>query len=108
MSGKFVVFHPRASRDLAMHLAYLEYHGSAATANRFEKMLMKTLSRIQTYPELGSPWESAVTPVENVRFRTIERFRNHVVFYRVVGDAINVIRVLHSAQNLEECLQVLD
>lgn len=99
MSAKFVVFHPKASRDLAMHIA---------TADRFEKMLMKTLSRIQTYPELGSPWESAVTPIENVRFRTIGRFRNHVVFYPVVGDAINVIRVLHSAQNLEECLQVLD
>jgi toxin ParE1/3/4 len=108
MSGKTIVFRPRASRDLAKHMAYLEHHGSAATANRFEKMLVKTLSRIRAFPELGSPWESVAAPVEHARFRTIERFRNHVVFYRIVGDTIDVIRVLHSAQNLEECLQVLD
>jgi plasmid stabilization system protein ParE len=104
MSGKTIVFRPRASRDFAKHMAYLEYHGSAATANRFEKMLLKTLTRIQIFPELGSPWESDIASIEQARFRMIERFRNHIVFYSVVGDTIDVIRVLHSAQNLEDCL----
>jgi toxin ParE1/3/4 len=34
-------------------------------------------------------------------------FRNHLIFYRVTGDAIEVLRVLHAARDvrklLEEC-----
>lgn len=78
MNGTTIAFRPRASRDYVQQLAYLEFHGNAAVANRFERSVAKTLTKIQEFPELGSPWESDVATIENIRYRTIERFRSHV------------------------------
>jgi plasmid stabilization system protein ParE len=71
-------------------------------------MLAEVMMRIQEMPELGSPWESNVPTLQGLRFRIPRRFKNHVVFYRVTDDCIDIVRVLHGSRDLEKRLQEFD
>ncbi|MSU77306.1 MAG: type II toxin-antitoxin system RelE/ParE family toxin [Gemmataceae bacterium] len=41
-------------------------------------------------------------------YRTPGRFKNHVVFYQVLEDAVEIIRVLHASQDMEQALHQMD
>jgi toxin ParE1/3/4 len=59
-------------------------------------------------PGLGSPWESDLERLQEVRYCIVTRFKYHVVFYREIGDAVEIVRLLHASRDLEKCLQESD
>ena len=50
-------------------------------------------------PELGSPRAFQQTRLAGIRMWLVTGFRNYLLFYRVVGDELQVLRVLHAAQD---------
>ena len=96
---------PHAAWDLDDHAEYLALYASVSVANRFHTMIEKAFNEIIAAPELGSPWESPQEKLQGLRFRLVQRFKNHVVFYRITGRCIEIVRVLHGSQNLEQHLE---
>jgi toxin ParE1/3/4 len=74
---------------------------SLVAALRFLKNTESTLEDLATFPGAGSPFESDHPELANLRFRRVKGFPNHVIFYVEHTDAIEVVRILYGARDLD-------
>lgn len=70
-------------------------------AVRFLENTESTLMDLADSPGIGSPFESDHAELSNLRFRRVTAFQNHVIFYVEHKDAIEVVRILHGARDLD-------
>jgi toxin ParE1/3/4 len=94
---------PAARRDLLEHFVYLARF-NVPVARRFRRAAERTLARIAEMPELGSPWETTKAALAGVRYWPVRGFKHYLIFYRTIPGAIEVLRVLDAAQNIEQIL----
>jgi plasmid stabilization system protein ParE len=55
-------------------------------------------------PDIGTRWLSDHAALQDVRYYHVEDFPNHLVFYRKVADAVEVLHVFHGARNIDDLL----
>ena len=92
-----------AYADLEAIAGYIQQHNPDA-AHRFLIVAEKTFSLLASQPLLGEAYPHP--KFSELRFCTLgRRFRNYVVFYRPIAEGVEIVRVLHGAQDL---LRVLD
>ncbi len=83
--------------ELAAHLI----ERSEATARRFVDAAEKTLKDIAVRPGIGSPKDFGDDPaLQGIRSRRVEGFPNHLIFYRLMGDEVDVLAVFHGARDI--------
>ena len=85
------------AEDIADHFA----SDSLAAAVKFLENTESTLKDLADSPGIGSLFESDHPEFANLRFRRVKGFQNHVIFYVDHADAIEVVRILHGARNLD-------
>ena len=73
---------------------------SLESAIRFLECTEATLMVLADAPLSGSRFESDHPALTNIRFRRIKGFSNHVIFYIAREQSIEVVRILHGAQDL--------
>jgi len=95
---------PKAIADADGEYAYLAAR-SIASANRFFQALDRALDRLATLPFSGGAWKPEDPDLADIRVIILHGFPNHLVFYRVHEDWVEVIRVLHGARDLEPLLR---
>lgn len=74
---------------------------SLKAAVRFLENTESTLVELAELPGTGSRFESLHPELDNLRFRRVKGFPNHFVFFIEHKDAIEVVRILHGAQDLD-------
>ena len=74
---------------------------SLTAALRFLENLQITLKELADTPGSGSRFESLHADLANLRFRRVKGFPNHVIFFFEHKEAIEVVRILHGAQDLD-------
>ena len=84
------------SAHVADHIA----KHSLETAIRFIENAEATISELAERPSTGSPFDSDRPELENVRFRRVNGFPNHVIFYVERSDAIEILRILHGSRDI--------
>jgi toxin ParE1/3/4 len=89
-----------ANRDLSAQAAYLQQR-SEQVANRFLDAAEATIQQLASMPGLASRWDSSHPTLADMSVWQVKGFKNHLVFYREIPDGIEVIRVLHPAQDIE-------
>ena len=99
---------PRATRDIDRFTAYLSEFASKNVSHRFLTRLKELFGKLEKHPEHGSRWDSSDPTLEDTLYRTPKRFKNHVVFYQVHGDNVEIIRVLHASQDIDQALHEID
>jgi plasmid stabilization system protein ParE len=57
------------------------------------------VARLAEMPELGSPRAFQHPRLAGIRMWVVTSFRNYLLFYRVAGHELQVLRVLHAAQD---------
>jgi toxin ParE1/3/4 len=88
-SNRSVDLSPNAEHDLRSIAQYTrESWGSRQEVN-YTNAIIEALERIRSYPDIGQIRED-IGP--NVRSLTV---RQHVIIYRVVGQVIDVSRIVH-------------
>ena len=95
---------PQAERDLDDLVAYIARDNRDA-AFRFLDAARRTFEQLAATPDLGILWNFAHPSLADVRAWRIGRFRNYLIFYRALEDAIEVIRILHGARDIESLFQ---
>ena len=70
-------------------------------AVRFLEHTESTLTDLAESPGIGSPFKSDYAELSNLRFRRVKGFPNHVIFYVEHSGAIEVVRILHGARDLD-------
>jgi toxin ParE1/3/4 len=91
---------PAAEADLTDHASHIA-QDSVDAAERFLKSAEDAFSQLAICPYLGRPWTSGRPRLKGLRIWRIPGFRNYLVFYRVTRDAVEIVRVMHGAQDLE-------
>jgi toxin ParE1/3/4 len=95
---------PAADHDLDRQAEYLAREATLETALRFCDAARSTFERIAETPSIGERRESVNPRLAGMRVRRVDGFEKHLVFYRVADDAVDVIRILHGARDIEEVL----
>jgi plasmid stabilization system protein ParE len=91
-------------RDLNGILDYFDGLHAEDVALRFLDALDETIDFIADFPDLGSPWESSRPRHAGLRFRLVKGFENHLVLYHRDDQHVNVLRVVHGSQDIEQLL----
>jgi toxin ParE1/3/4 len=55
-------------------------------------------------PGLGEPHESSNPRLAGLRVGRVEGFEKYLIFYRHVGDSMEIVRVLHGARDIDRVL----
>jgi plasmid stabilization system protein ParE len=71
--------------------AYIESEAGLDTANRVCRILVASIQMLQSQPRMGRPGKRADTR------ELVEG--NYVIVYRVHPEAVEILRIWHSAQN---------
>ena len=81
---------PSAASDLEQISSYIEKNGSLVQANRACRALRSAIHMLRNHPYLGK---------QGKRAGTREMLEGkYVIVYRIRSDAIDVLRIWHSAQ----------
>jgi toxin ParE1/3/4 len=94
----------KARRDLLEHYVYIG-RDSMAAARRFRKAAQRAMEKLARMPDMGSVWETTHPALAGLRVWSIYKFQNHLIFYRPIPEGIEVVRVLHGAQDIDAILE---
>jgi toxin ParE1/3/4 len=95
---------PRAESDLDAHILYLSENADIETALRFEEEAFASFVRLQEMPFLGSEREYLNPSIKNLRLWFVNDFEDYLIFYRVLDDAIQIVRVLYSSRDIQRVI----
>ena len=107
MSGKPVVLHERARRDIDEAIEHYLSEAGPAVALNYIDALEASLRQIGEQPASGSPRHAHELEIPGLRFRSVGGFP-HLVIYVEREAEIDVWRVLHGARDIPAWMQQPD
>jgi toxin ParE1/3/4 len=87
----------RARLDLKSHWRYIA-HDNLPAADRLLDAAEETFKLIAESPDIGS--QRSFRKLSGIRSRAVSGFQNYLVFYRIQGKTVVIVRVLHGMRNL--------
>ena len=88
-------------RDFAKQFAWYVDEAEPDVARRFQKALDQSLNKLARQPDLGRVRRFRNPRLRNLRSSQVERpFNKILVFYRVSGDVLEAVRLMHGARDL--------
>ncbi len=100
-----ILVRPAAERDLDEQAEYLASHGNLELALRFYRAAEATFELLAHRPRMGKVNQFRSRFLTNVRTFPLKGFPKHLVFYLLIGQGVEIIRVLHGARDLEILLR---
>lgn len=95
---------PIVIQDLIAHATYVSLNNLDA-GDRFLYAAEATFQRIAEFPGIGRLSGFSNPTLAQVRQYPIKDFRKYIIFYQIYSETVEIIRVLHGAQNLEFILE---
>ena len=93
-----------ADRDLFHHVEHIRSE-RPTTARRFLIAVESAFRRLQQMPEIGAARPSTKRGLKGARIWPVPRFGVYLILYRVVGDAVEIVRVVHAAEDITRHLK---
>jgi toxin ParE1/3/4 len=101
---KRLLFSPQFDADWEGIAGYLDL-ADPELAMRLAKDLDQAIARISQWPDAGTPWESGNPRLGLIRIRRLQSFSNYLLFYQCSGEIIQVLRIVHAAQDWQNSFQ---
>lgn len=99
---KIIVAIP-ARLDLNQHFSYLA-ETDFDTALQFFDAARQTFADLARMPEMGGRYPTSEPRLQDLRRWYVKGFKRYLIFYRVRGDAIEIVRVLYGTQDIQNIL----
>jgi toxin ParE1/3/4 len=99
-----LVIRPEAAADLDAQALFIAADNVEAGL-RLYASADRAFRRILQLPRIGAVREFASGRLQGLRVWPIPDFPNHLVFYRVTGAVVEVVRVLHAARDIPGALE---
>ena len=100
-----VTIRPRAIEDIQKLATYLEINATAEVVQRFRASIMETVEQIEQMPGAGAPRQVNNLRLSGLRMRSVRGFRDYLIFYITPLGTIEIIRLLHGAQDVGSILE---
>lgn len=86
--------------ELAVHIG----HDNVSAANRFLDASDETFASLPQQPFMGAVYPTKNPRLKGVRVIRVRGFPNHLAFYFVRANEIEIVRVIHGARDLDVAL----
>jgi toxin ParE1/3/4 len=100
---KRIVLRPKASQDLDGHFAYIAENNFEAALQFFDSARL-TIAQIAKMPGIGSLYPVENSRLQGLRKWAVKDFRKYLIFYFERDGAIEVVRILYAAQDINSIL----
>jgi len=94
---------PQAEQDLDDQAFFIEQN-TPGVGFRFLAAAEATFEQLAEMPGIGRQRKVSAPGLRGLRFWRIKGFENWLIFYCPIEDGIEVVRVLHGAQDVESIL----
>jgi toxin ParE1/3/4 len=91
---------PRAEADIDAHCEFLAQK-SVEKALHFDQAVFDSFNRLCEMPLIGSERKYFNPKLFGVRLWFVKGFEKYLIFYRAFDNYIEIVRVLHSAQDVD-------
>ena len=96
-----VVQTPEALADIALQADYYAHRENFALAQRFTDAVKTTVRLLATHPRIGKQADYEHPKLTGIRFFLVQKpFDKHLIFYRVCGDTLDIVRIVHGMRDL--------
>lgn len=96
-----VVQTPESLTDLALQADCYARKESVALAQRFIEAVKVTVRLLASHPRIGKEAGYSHPKLAGIRLYLVGRpFDKHLIFYRVSGDVLDIVRVIHGHRDL--------
>ncbi|MEM8642837.1 MAG: type II toxin-antitoxin system RelE/ParE family toxin [Cyanobacteria bacterium P01_G01_bin.54] len=95
---------PQVIRDLIDLATYIA-QGNLDSSDRFLRAADETFKQLGQMSGLGRVCYFESGRLQGMRQLAVKGFRKYLVFYRVVEDCVEIVRVLHGSRDLEAILE---
>jgi toxin ParE1/3/4 len=96
-----VLLRPEAERDLDGQADCIAREHSLEAALRFYAAVEDTLALLVVQPRMGTARRFRKPLLAGVRVCVVKGWDKHLIFYRPLQHAIDVLRILHGARDIE-------
>lgn len=103
-----LVVKDRATRDLRQQANYILVNGNPDTAVKFLRAAEITFAQLAKTPGIGKITHLVVSKLGEIRQWRIKDFNDYLIFYRILNDTVEILRVLYGARDLADILSELD
>lgn len=90
-----------AKQDLTDHFVFLGENASVDVARRFLHACNVSFQALAKMPELGAQRTFRNPRFSTVRAWPVKGFERYLLFYRPLADGVEILRVIHSARDIE-------
>ena len=94
---------PHADRDINNHFEYIARDNLEA-AIRFYKAAFRAFDLLLANPRAGPMREFDNPQLSRTRIWLVKGFEKYLIFYRATNEVVEVLRVLHSARDIDSIL----
>lgn len=78
---------------------------SVEKALAFDRAVFKSFDLLCGMPKIGAPYPTSNPKLTDLRMWFVKGFEKYLIFYIPYGNYVEVVRVLHSAQDRDSILQ---
>ena len=96
-----IVLTDAAVNDILEQAAWYEEQSGLKLARGWEQAVTSVLLRVAATPAAGAPCTFKASELTGVRRVPVPRFPKHLVFYRLRGQELIILRIVHGARDLE-------
>ena len=100
---KRIIIQPKASQDLDDHFAYIAENNFEAALQFFDSA-RSTIAQLAKMPGIGSPYSTKNPRLQGLRKWAVKDFRKYLIFYFERDNAIEVVRILYAARDINGIL----
>ena len=100
-NARRIVLRPLVADDLEMHVEYLDEKASPEVSDRYLAAVNSAFEQVARMPDIGAPRDYLNPRVGNLRMWPVPQFRNYLIFNSTTIEAVEIIRILHGAQDVE-------
>src|SRR5690348_12159478 len=97
-----VIKRPEAKRDIMAAAEYIAEHTGFNASERFLKATDAAFHALSRMPGIGMPRDYDNPAYAGMRMWPVPKFTKYLIFYLTTEDTVEIVRVLHGAQNIEE------
>lgn len=92
---------PRARLDLLEQFVYFGEQAGVELAERYFAVIDTTCLQLVKHPRSGMLYDSGIARLDGLRRFPVRDFDQYIIFYLPHEKGIEVIRVLHSARDID-------
>ncbi len=94
----------RIARESIIEYAVYISSNSPEAGSRFLNSVENTLKALLSMPEMAKEGDFHEQNLKGIRVFPVKDFPNHLIFYRVTEEGIEVVDVIHGSRDLEKIL----